>query len=485
MGLLNKLWQQWHRKPSESGDSPVVTGDVYNYAPHFIQGERLIIESNQVLEAINPRTGRFERRVYTATPAAIQHAVQSAKEAKLEWGQTPYIKRLQVIEHFKNTISVKQDVLNDLLQQECGLYQQEISAEIEQTLEAIIYALTAMQAKGSSTPVWGGLDVWVQHSMLPLGVVSIVVNEQQTLKTMVSEIVVALLSGNALIVKAHYCQSLLPVLLGDWLAQAGLPNGAYNVLQGDDDISKALHVHPDVNGVSYLLTQPALPQAHVRQRQTMPAHNFLVIDSDIDLDKVWQEFLRSHNPRVHVPIWVVIGQDAEELSKRWRQRLSEQEPVVFRTQAMKQQCSEFLQKAVMAGATLEVDGSQGVLPENGWLMGMSLITGVSPNMQLHHQAPHRSCVMVMQVPDVTAALDVITNTPRVGAVNVFTETMSSMNQFKQQLDQVEVVSFNRVEMVTSLNLPCGNIAHPWAMGGQHAARWQFYVKHQLITGATI
>ncbi|UOO87833.1 aldehyde dehydrogenase family protein [Vitreoscilla massiliensis] len=486
MGLLNKLWQQWHQTQDEADAVPIMADEDFHYAPHFIAGVRLIVESNQVLEVVNPRNSRAERRLYVASAATIQRAVQTAKEHRAEWAAFAYLQRLYVIEKFKNSFALQAHILNEVLQGESGLNEAEVATEIEQTLEAIVYALTAMQAKGSSTPAWGSTDVWVQHAMQPVGVAAIISNEEQTLKSLVSEIVVALLCGNTLIVKPYPSQPLLPVLLGDWLAQSGLPAGVYNVIQGDDEVAKALHVHPDVNAITYVLAKPQAKQAHLRQRQTILAHNFIVIDADMDVDKVWQQYVSCSAPRLSVPVWIVVGQDnADALLAKWQTRLATLAPMVLPTEHSKQLCSEFLQRAVSAGADLVVDGSQSDLPEKGWYMGMSLLDQVQPEMALHTAAPSRVAVMLMRVPDLDAALGIINATPNVGAASLFTESMTSMGVFKQNLQQVEVISFNRVESVSSLNLPRGDISHQWAVGGQHAARWHFYIRHQLIMGTAI
>ena len=486
MGLLNKLWQQWHHTQNEAHAVPVMADEDFHYAPHFIAGERLIVESNQVLEVINPCNSRAERRLYVASAATIQRAVQTAKENLPVWAAYAYLQRLYVIEKFKNSFAVQQHILTEVLRGESGLNETEVAIELEQTLEAIVYALTAMQAKGSSTPAWGSTDVWVQHAMQPVGVVAIISNEEQTLKSLVSEIVVALLCGNTLIVKPHPSHPLLPVLLGDWLAQSGLPLGVYNVLQGDEEVAKALHVHPNVNAITYVLAQPAAKQAHVRQRQTILAHNYIVVDEGMDVDKVWEQYLSSEALRLSVPIWIVLGAaTADVLQQKWQKHLSSLPAMVLPTEQSKMRCSDFLQQAVGAGADLVVDGSQGDLPDKGWYMGMSLLDHVSPEMALHTEAPTRMAVMLMRVPDLDAAIAIINATPDAGAASLFTESMTAMGLFKLQLQQVEVISFNRVESVPNLNLPRGDIAHQWAVGGQHAARWHFYIRHQLIMGTAI
>ena len=486
MGLLNKLWQQWHQTQDEATAMPVMADEDFHYAPHFIASERLIVESNQVLEVVNPRNSRAERRLYVASAATIQRAVQTAKEHGATWAAYAYLQRLYVIEKFKNSFALQQHILTEVLQSESGLNEAEVASEIEQTLEAIIYALTAMQAKGSSTPAWGNTDVWVQHAMQPVGVVAIVSNESQTLKSLVSEIVVALLCGNTLIVKPHPSQPLLPVLLGDWLAQSGLPLGVYNVLQGDDEVAKSLHVHPDVNAITYMLAKVTAKQAHMRQRQTILAHNFIVVDEGMAVDKVWEQYLASPPQRFGVPIWLVIGDaKADALLQKWQAHLATLPAMVLPTEESKARCSEFLQQAVSAGADLVVDGSQRGLPEKGWYMGMSLLDHVLPEMALHLNAPSWGAVMVMRMPDLDAAIAVINGTPDVGAACLFTESMTSMGMCKQQLQQAEVIGFNRVDSVASLNLPRGDIAHQWAVGGQHAARWHFYIRHQLIMGTVL
>lgn len=67
MGLLNKLWQQWHHTQNEAHAVPVMADEDFHYAPHFIAGERLIVESNQVLEVINPCNSRAECRLHVAS----------------------------------------------------------------------------------------------------------------------------------------------------------------------------------------------------------------------------------------------------------------------------------------------------------------------------------------------------------------------------------------------------------------------------------
>lgn len=484
MGLLNKLWQQWHHAKNDEVNEPlVVSGQTFNYAPHFINGERLVIDAKRYVDVKNPCTGQLERRISVAEDATVANAVRVAKDSLFLWSGTPYIERLRVIEYFKNAFALQRQALSEVLQQEGGLNDAEVKVEMELTNEAIIYALTASQFKSNAGSNWGDADAWIQHSVGPVGVVTVVCDERQTMKSLVSEVVVALLCGNTLLIKSHPCQPLLPVLLGDWLAQSGLPNGAYNVLQGDDEVTHMLHHHHDVDAISYVFIEPVTKQAHLRQRQTVLAQNFIVLDSHVDVDKVWSQFVAGPSVRLNMPIWMVIGNEADALLEKWQQYLQHQKAVVLSSEDGLKCCSGLLQQAVEMGADIVVDGSQMPLPEQGWYMGKSLIGNITPEMGLHQVLSNRLAVMVMRVPDLSAAVDVINQTHNVGGVSLFSSNITSMWHFKQSLHQAEVISFNRVELVPSLNLPRGEITHVLAVGGQHAARWQFYARHQLIVGS--
>jgi malonate-semialdehyde dehydrogenase (acetylating)/methylmalonate-semialdehyde dehydrogenase len=225
--------------------------------------------------------------------------------------------------------------LTEVLRGESGLNETEVAIELEQTLEAIVYALTAMQAKGSSTPAWGNTDVWVQHAMQPVGVVAIISNEEQTLKSLVSEIVVALLCGNTLIVKPHPSHPLLPVLLGDWLAQSGLPLGRLQCVQGDEEVAKALHVHPNVNAITYVLANllPNKPM-RVNAKPFWPTITLWWM-------KAWMwtrcgsSIWPAHRSVLSVPIWLVIGERQSRclLQQKWQKHLATLPAMVLPTEA--------------------------------------------------------------------------------------------------------------------------------------------------------
>jgi malonate-semialdehyde dehydrogenase (acetylating)/methylmalonate-semialdehyde dehydrogenase len=317
---------------------------------------------------------------------------------------------------------------------------------------------------------------------------------------------VALACGNAFILKPSERDPSASLMLADLLKEAGLPDGVFNVLHGDQEAVNALLTHDDVNAISFVGSTPVARHiystgtAHGKRVQALGgAKNHLVVMPDADLDQAVDALIGaaygSAGERcMAISVAVAVGDVADALVEKLATRASalrvgpgtdteaEMGPLVTRTHLDK--VRGYVDAGVAEGATLVVDGRALKVTghDAGFFLGACLFDHVRPDMSLWRDEIFGPVLCVVRVPDFEAAVKLIDAHAYGNGVALFTRDGDCAREFVQRV-QIGMVGINVPIPVPMAFHSFGGWKH--SMFGDHAMHGmegvRFYTRLKTVT----
>src|SRR5260370_10309903 len=219
---------------------------------HYIEGKRVAGQSGRSGDVTNPATGEVTGKVAFASEGEIDQAVQIAKKAQATWAATPPLRRQRVMFNLKSLVEKRGDDLARLMSLEHGKTVDDAKGEVGRGIEVVEFACAiAHHMKGDFTEqVASDMDTWSIRQ--PLGVVAGITPFNFPIMIPCWMGAMAVATGNAFILKPSEKDPSAPMLLAELFAEAGLPPGVFQVLNGDKVAVDALLKHPDVPAISFV-----------------------------------------------------------------------------------------------------------------------------------------------------------------------------------------------------------------------------------------
>ena len=213
---------------------------------HWIGGQRVASSGTRRQAVYNPATGAVSRQLHLAETADVNAAVARAQAAFPAWADTPPIRRARVMNQFLALVNQHKDTLAAMITVEHGKVFTDAQGEVMRGIDIIEFACGIPQLlKGDYTDqVSTGIDNWTMRQ--PLGVVAGVTPFNFPVMVPCWMFPVALACGNAFILKPSERDPSPSLFMAELLKQAGLPDGVFNVVQGDKVAVDALLAHDDV-----------------------------------------------------------------------------------------------------------------------------------------------------------------------------------------------------------------------------------------------
>ena len=427
---------------------------------HYIDGARVSGTSGRSQPVTDPATGESTREVALASPAEVDRAVAAAQAAWGEWRRTPALRRARILDRFKTILWDRMDQLAEAISAEHGKTHDDALGEVTRGLEVVEFAVGAPNLlKGEITENVGtGVD---SHSLRqPLGVVAGITPFNFPAMVPMWMFPVALACGNTFVLKPSERDPSASLLIAEWLTEAGLPAGVFNVVQGDKAAVDALLAHPDVKAVSFVGSTPIAryiyetgTKAGKRVQALGGAKNHMVILPDADLDMAANALMgaaygsageRCMAISVAVP---VTDQVADALIERLvpkiealkvgpaADRASEMGPVV--TRAAQEKILGYIDRGEAEGAKIVVDG-RGFTPpqgyENGYYVGPTLIDEVTPEMTIWREEIFGPVLSVVRRKDYAEAVELIDRHDYANGVAVFTRDGDAARTFAHDVE---------------------------------------------------
>ena len=258
---------------------------------HWIGGKAVAGEGTRSGDVFDPSTGVRTRQVPFATRGDVDAAVRAASAAFPAWARTPPVVRARVLFRFRELAESRADLITRLVTSEHGKILSDARGELTRGMEVVEFACGIPQLlKGELTEQVGrGVDAWSLRQ--PLGVVAGITPFNFPVMVPMWMWPVAIACGNTFVLKPSERDPSPSLEVARLLAEAGCPEGVFNVVNGDREAVEALLHHPEVAAVSFVGSTPVAEWVHrtasaagKRVQALGGAKNHLVVMPDADLD---------------------------------------------------------------------------------------------------------------------------------------------------------------------------------------------------------
>jgi len=430
---------------------------------HWIDGAVTSSTSGRVGPVYNPATGQQQAAVALASVEEVDAAVAAAKAAFPGWRNTSLSRRAEVMFRFRELVVSHRDEIAELVSIEHGKVPSDAAGELARGIENIEFAcgIPAMLKGGYSEGVSGGVDVYSIRQ--PLGVVVGITPFNFPAMVPMWMFANAIATGNTFVLKPSEKDPSVSLLLADLLAQAGLPNGVFNVVQVDKTAVDRLLEHPDVEAISFVGSTPIAQHIYTtgtangkRVQALGGAKNHMIVlpDADIEMaaDAAVSAAYGSAGERcMAVSVVVAVGGVGDRLVDAITARMpklrvgpgtdpdAEMGPLI--TREHRDKVSSYLAGAPAEGATVVVDGREADLPADGFFLGVSLIDNVAPGMACYEDEIFGPVLTVTRVDTYDEAVDLINNHRYGNGTAIFTRDGGAARQFQHDI-KVGMVGIN-------------------------------------------
>lgn len=437
--------------------------------PHFIDGQRTTADATSTQAVFNPATGAVTGQVSLASPHDVDTAVAAASAAFGSWADTPPIRRARVMFRFLELLNAHKDALAEAITKEHGKVFTDAQGEVARGIDIVEFACGVPQLlKGDYTEqVSSGIDNWTLRQ--PLGVVAGITPFNFPVMVPMWMFPIAIATGNTFILKPSPIDPSASLLMAELLKQAGLPDGVFNVVQGDKDSVEALIDHPDVKALSFVGSTPIANliyergARHGKRVQALGgAKNHMVVMPDADQEKAVDALIGaaygSAGERcMAISVAVLVGDIADALVEQLAERAralkvkdgmqldAEMGPIV--TRQAHERITGYIDKGVEEGATLVVDGRHldatdiGDGCGDGFWMGGTLFDHVSADMTIYKEEIFGPVLVCVRVPDIATAIELVNDHEFGNGVSCFTESGNVAREFGRRIE-VGMVGIN-------------------------------------------
>ncbi len=436
---------------------------------HWIQGAPATGTAGRNAEVYNPATGAVTSRVELGGADDVNAAVASAKKAFPAWSEVPPIRRARVMLRFLELLNRHKDELAHLITAEHGKVFTDAQGEVERGIDIVEFACGIPQLLKTqfTDQVSTGMDNWTLRQ--PLGVVAGITPFNFPVMVPMWMFPVAIATGNTFVLKPSPTDPSASLMIARLLKEAGLPDGVFNVVQGDKIAVDALLEHPDVAALSFVGSTPIAQHIYEtgarngkRVQALGGAKNHMVIMPDADLDKAIDALIGaaygSAGERcMAISVAVLVGDVADKIMPKLVERVqalkilngvnlqAEMGPIVH-APALKR-ITDYIGIGVEEGAKMLVDGRKfngaeaGEGCSNGFWLGGTLFDHVTPEMRIYREEIFGPVLGCVRVDDFTAAVDLINAHEFGNGVSCFTSDGNVAREFGRRI-QVGMVGIN-------------------------------------------
>jgi len=424
---------------------------------HFINGQQVDTQSGRYADVFNPALGKPVAQVALGTVQEVDAAVAAASAAFPSWSNTPPLARARVLFKYLQLMQQHADEFAAVLTREHGKTFADAQGEVARGIEVVEFAVGIPQLlKGEFTDqIARGIDAWSMRQ--PLGVVAGITPFNFPVMVPMWMFPIALACGNTFILKPSERDPSTSLMHGALLKQAGLPDGVFNVIQGDKITVDALIDHPDVQAISFVGSTPIAEAIYARgcakgkRVQALGgAKNHMVVMPDADMkmaiDALIGAAYGSAGERcMAISVAVAVGDAGDKLVAALAERTralkvkdgmdndAEMGPVV--SAAAKQRIERLIGQGVEEGAQLVVDGRGHQVDghEQGFFVGGTLFDHVTPEMSIYKEEIFGPVLSVLRAPDVATAVKLINDHEYGNGVAVFTRDGGVAREFVRQI----------------------------------------------------
>lgn len=428
---------------------------------HYINGTHVAGASGRTQPVFNPAIGASERSVPLASASEVDAAVAIAKAAWPAWSKTPVLRRARILDKFKNILWERGEELASILASEHGKTHDDALGEVTRGLEVVEFATGAPHfMKGEFSENVGSV-VDSHNIRQSLGVCAGITPFNFPAMVPMWMFPVALVTGNTFVLKPSERVPSASLKIAEWLSEAGLPEGVFNVVNGDKEAVDALLNNPDVKAISFVGSTPIAQYIHQtgtangkRVQALGGAKNHAIIMPDADLDMAANALMgaaygsageRCMAISVAVPVTDAV---ADALIEKMIPKINALKigPTTDKTSEMGPLVTEqhlnkvrgYIDTGEAEGAKVVVDGrdfkqsQQGY--ENGYFIGGTLLDNVTEDMTVWKEEIFGPVLSVVRRNSYQEALDLVHSHGYANGTAIFTRDGDTARNFSQDVE---------------------------------------------------
>jgi malonate-semialdehyde dehydrogenase (acetylating)/methylmalonate-semialdehyde dehydrogenase len=424
---------------------------------HFINGKQVANSSPRTGNVFNPAKGEITKQVALAETQDAQAAIQAAADAYPAWRDTSLTKRQQIMFNFREILNANKEELAAIVTEEHGKTLPDALGEVTRGLEVVEYATSmASHLNGSySEQVSTSIDVYsIKQS---LGVVGIISPFNFPAMVPMWFFPIALAAGNTVVLKPSEKNPSAAIWMAEKLKQAGLPDGAFNVLQGDKVAVDELLTNSHVQAISFVGSTPIAKYvyetgtAHGKRVQALGgAKNHMLVLPDADLELVADSAINagfgSAGERcMAISVVIAVEPIADALIEKIKTRMSslkvgdgtrncDMGPLV--TKEHRDKVASYIDIAIADKATVVVDG-RGIEVDgdaNGFWLGPTLIDKVPTSSRVYKDEIFGPVLSVVRVASYEEGLKLINDGAYGNGTAIFTNDGGAARRFQNEVE---------------------------------------------------
>jgi malonate-semialdehyde dehydrogenase (acetylating)/methylmalonate-semialdehyde dehydrogenase len=441
------------------------TGSMTRTLTHFIAGRHVDGKSGRFGDVYNPATGEVSAQVPLAGASEVGEAVAAAAKAFPAWSAVTPLQRSRVMFRFKALLEANIDKMAALVTAEHGKVLNDAKGSITRGVEVVEFACGIPQMlKGEfSENVGTNVDSWAIRQ--PLGVCAGITPFNFPAMVPMWMFPISITCGNAFVLKVSEKVPSASLMMADLLKEAGLPDGVFNVVNGDKEAVDALLAHPDIQAISFVGSTPIAEYiyhtgtaANKRVQALGGAKNHMIVMPDADLDQTTDALMGagygSAGERcMAISVAVAVGDVGDKLIERLEPRIrslkvgpgtdpdAEMGPLVSKQHYDK--VKGYVDTGVKEGARLVVDGRglklQGF--ENGYYLGGCLFDNVTPDMRIYKEEIFGPVLSVVRAPDYDSAVKLVNDHEFGNGTAIFTRDGDAAREFASKI-RIGMVGIN-------------------------------------------
>jgi malonate-semialdehyde dehydrogenase (acetylating)/methylmalonate-semialdehyde dehydrogenase len=472
---------------------------------HWIGGTVIASKSGRSGIVWNPATGQEGARVDFATAEEVDQGVAAAKTAFPDWRATPLSRRAEVMFRLRELVDSNRRKIAHMITLEHGKTLPDALGEVARGLENIEFAcgVPNLLKGGFSEQASRGIDVYQIRQ--PLGVVAGITPFNFPAMVPMWMFANAIACGNTFVLKPSEKDPSVSLYLAELLKKAGVPDGVFNVIQGDRVAVNRLLEHPEVKAISFVGSTPvakSIYEAGTRNGKRVQAlggaknHMLVLPDADIGMaaDAAVSAAYGAAGERcMAISVVVVVGDAADPLIQAIRERVSklrigpgleesnDMGPLI--TREHRDRVASYIEGAEAEGAVVALDGRQnGISKGPGFFLGSSLLDRVKPGMRCYDEEIFGPVLSVVRAQTYAEAVQMINDHPLGNGTAIFTRDGGAARQFQFDVE---------VGMV-GINVPIPVPMSYYSFGGWKSSMFgdlhmygpegiQFYTRAKVVT----
>ena len=443
---------------------------------NFING-RFENSTSKTIPVWNPQNGEKLTEVTCSSKKELNNAVSSAKAAFYKWSNLTLKERVDVFYEFRNELKNNITSLANSICQENGKTFEEAKAEILKGIELTEFACSMPQIiHDEIQEVSKGVECRSSH--VPLGIVASITPFNFPIMVPMWTIPNAIVLGNCMILKPSEQTPVGASKIAELLKKSGLPDGVFNVINGDKNIVEAICDHEDISAISFVGSTKIAKNVYQRTTSNFKrclslggAKNHLIVLPDANEEMASNDIIASMSGCAGQRCMAAsamlgvgkIDSIINKVANKAKTIVAGKNLGSVISEEAKIRIEKYIEEAEKNGAKIILDG-RGVKvsgKENGYYVGPTILDYVKPEMKIAQEEVFGPVLAIMRTNEIDEAIAIENNSQYGNASSVYTQDGNLANYVTER------VSAGMVGVNIGVPVP----REPFSFGGWNESRF--------------